>query len=171
MRIVTGIMCTALAVNAVPMVQRIDDVAGAGIIMGDINSDGRIDSFDLVLLRQLSNSPETAYTSAGDVNGNGKIDKEDLQILSDYILGKDVEFAEPYVPPIVQPETSRYYASDAVYQNAFTETTNTGFEGESYVNFDNEIGSFVEWTIEAPADGNYNIDFRYANGTDIYRAV
>ncbi len=53
MRIASGIMCAALAVSAVPMVQQIGDVSGAGIIMGDVNSDGRIDSYDLVLLRQL----------------------------------------------------------------------------------------------------------------------
>lgn len=133
--------------------------------MGDVNSDGIIDCFDLVSLRQLSGSPE--YNTAGDVNSNGKIDKEDLQLLSDYILGKYVQFTEP----ALQPENIRYYASDAVYQNALTETTNSGFEGESYVNFDNETGSFIEWTVEAPADGNYNIDFRYANGTDINRPV
>ncbi len=160
MRVAAGIMCAALAVNAVPMVHQISDVSGADIIMGDVNSDGRIDSYDLVALRKLSTSSETVYTSAhaaGDVNGNGSIDKEDLQILSDYILGKNVEFAATYEPPTEPPteppaETMRYYAADAVYQNAWTETSNEGFEGESYVNFNNEIGSFIEWTIEAPSD-------------------
>ncbi|MDE5765354.1 MAG: carbohydrate-binding protein [Ruminococcus sp.] len=174
-RALAGIMCAAVAVNAVPLAGQNNNVSGADIITGDVNSDGRIDSYDLVALRKISGNPETADVSArtaGDVNGNGNIDKEDLQILSDYLLGKNVEFAPPYVPPTDPPaETKKYYASDAEYQNAWTETSNAGFEGESYVNFNNEIGSFIEWKIEVPADGNYNIDFRYANGTDVNRPI
>lgn len=69
------------------------------------------------------------------------------------------------------PVKERYYAVEADYYKGVKENTNAGFAGEAYVNYDNLIGSYVEWTVEAPADGNYEVDFRYANGTDANRQV
>ncbi len=166
------ILCAAIAVGAIPLAPSAELASGAGIIMGDVNMDGVVDTFDLVTLRQLAVSTDVSYTDAkiaGDVNGSGSIDGDDLVLLSDYLLGKKVTFTQ-YVPPVV-PTVERYYAADAVLYDSFTETVNAGFEGESYVNFNNAIGSFVEWTIEVPEDGNYELDFRYANGTDVNRPV
>ena len=69
------------------------------------------------------------------------------------------------------PVKERYYAVEADYYKGIRENTNAGFAGEAYVNYDNLIGSYVEWTVDAPADGNYEVDFRYANGTDANRQV
>lgn len=167
-----GILCAAIAVGSIPFAQSAERASGADVIMGDVNGDGVVDSFDLVALRQTAVSADTAVTDAkiaGDVNGSGSIDGDDLVLLSDYLLGKKVTFTQ-YIPPVV-PTVERYYAADAELYDSFTETSNAGFEGESYVNFDNKIGSFVEWTVEVPADGNYELDFRYANGTDVNRPV
>lgn len=167
-----GILCAAIAVGSIPFAQSAERASGAEIIMGDVNGDGVVDTFDLVTLRQLAASADTSVADAkiaGDVNGSGLIDGEDLVLLSDYLLGKKVTFTQ-YIPPVV-PTVERYYAADAELYDSFTETSNAGFEGESYVNFDNKIGSFVEWTVEVPADGNYELDFRYANGTDVNRPV
>ncbi|MDE5619380.1 MAG: hypothetical protein K2I80_02495 [Ruminococcus sp.] len=59
-------------------------------ISGDINGDGRTDSFDLVLARQklkkgFDNSVELA---AADVNNDGRFNKNDILLLQDFILGK-----------------------------------------------------------------------------------
>ena len=167
-----GILCAAIAVGSIPFAQSAERASGAEIIMGDVNGDGVVDTFDLVTLRQLAASADTSVADtkiAGDVNGSGLIDGEDLVLLSDYLLGKKVAFTQ-YIPPVV-PTVERYYAADAELYDSFTETSNAGFEGESYVNFDNKIGSFVEWTVEVPADGNYELNFRYANGTDVNRLV
>lgn len=167
-----GILCAAIAVGSIPFAQSAERASGADVIMGDVNGDGVVDSFDLVALRQTAVSADTAVTDAkiaGDVNGSGSIDGDDLVLLSDYLLGKKVAFTQ-YIPPVV-PTVERYYAADAELYDSFTETSNAGFEGESYVNFNNAIGSFVEWTVEVPADGNYELDFRYANGTDVNRPV
>ncbi|MCM1269015.1 MAG: carbohydrate-binding protein [Ruminococcus flavefaciens] len=69
------------------------------------------------------------------------------------------------------PVKERYYAVEADYYKGIRENTNAGFAGEAYVNYDNLIGSYVEWTVDAPADGNYEVNFRYANGTDANRQV
>lgn len=173
-----GILCAALAINSTVLVPPAENANGADIIMGDITGDGIIDTYDLVLLRQISSKTDTASTQqkiAGDLDGNGSIDAVDLKLLSDHLLGMDVKFAAPIIPtepPTDPPVTaSKYYASDAVIYKGVTETVNEGFESEAYANFNNEIGSFVEWTVNAPSDGNYTVDFRYANGTDVNRPI
>lgn len=173
-----GILCAALAINSTVLVPPAENANGADIIMGDITGDGIIDTYDLVLLRQISSKTDTALTQqkiAGDLDGNGSIDAVDLKLLSDHLLGMDVKFAAPIIPtepPTDPPVTaSKYYASDAVIYKGVTETVNEGFESEAYANFNNEIGSFVEWTVNAPSDGNYTVDFRYANGTDVNRPI
>lgn len=173
-----GILCAALAINSTVLVPPAENANGADIIMGDITGDGIIDTYDLVLLRQISSKTDTASTQqkiASDLDGNGSIDAADLKLLSDHLLGMDVKFAAPIIPtepPTDPPVTaSKYYASDAVIYKGVTETVNEGFESEAYANFNNEIGSFVEWTVNAPSDGNYTVDFRYANGTDVNRPI
>ena len=173
-----GILCAALAINSTVLVPPAENANGADIIMGDITGDGIIDTYDLVLLRQISSKTDTALTQqkiAGDLDGNGSIDAVDLKLLSDHLLGMDVKFAAPIIPtepPTDPPVTApKYYASDAVIYKGVTETVNEGFESEAYANFNNEIGSFVEWTVNAPSDGNYTVDFRYANGTDVNRPI
>ncbi len=89
------ILCAAIAVGAIPLAPSAELASGAGIIMGDVNMDGVVDTFDLVTLRQLAVSTDVSYTDAkiaGDVNGSGSIDGDDLVLLSDYLLGKKVTF-------------------------------------------------------------------------------
>ncbi len=141
------------------------------ILMGDVNSDGIVDSFDLAVLRgYISGSPavslEVFQAISADVNGDGAVDEADLKLMQDFILGKDVQFS---APPVITPTNVRYYAIEATYYNGVEETTNEGFDGKGYVNYNNEIGSYIEWTVEVPEDGNYQVDFRYANGTDADR--
>jgi len=59
-------------------------------ISGDINGDGTIDAFDLVIARQklrkeFLNSVEFA---SADVNHDGKFDKTDIILIQDFILHK-----------------------------------------------------------------------------------
>ncbi len=180
-----GVLCAALALGSIPLIPSAGNTSGAEIVMGDVNGDGRIDSYDVALIRQISGNIgdfTDAQKIAADVDGSGSIGAMDLKMVSDYVLGKDVTFAAPpaeltTVPATEAPteppavEAKKYYAADAELYNGVKETSNAGFEGSSYFNYDNEIGGYVEWTIEAPADGSYTIDFRYANGTDANRPV
>lgn len=83
------------------------------------------------------------------------------------------EITEPPTEETTAPvfEPTRYLASDASYYKSWLENTNSGFSAENYVNYDNTIGSYIEWTVDVPADGNYNIDFRYANGSNVNREL
>lgn len=63
------------------------------------------------------------------------------------------------------PVAERYYAIEANTYDGFEESTNGGFAGKAYFNYNNAIGSFVDWTVNVAEEGNYAVTFRYANGT------
>lgn len=67
------------------------------------------------------------------------------------------------------PAVQRYYAIEAETYDGWEENTNAGFAGKGYFNYNNAIGSYVNWTVDVPTDGNYRITFRYANGTTTNR--
>ena len=69
------------------------------------------------------------------------------------------------------PKEMVYYASDGEIYQGVTETTNGGFLGQSYVNYDNVLGSALTITVNAPEDGNYLMTVRFANGTDAARPL
>ena len=69
------------------------------------------------------------------------------------------------------PKEMVYYASDGEIYQGVTETTNSGFLGQSYVNYDNVLGSALTITVNAPEDGNYLMTVRFANGTDAARPL
>lgn len=162
-----------MAASALPVVQFPGIVAASNqdwdsILMGDVNSDETVDVFDLILIRAAaageSNVSLDVYQSiAADVNGDNLIDSSDAKLVQDYLLGRDVQFA---APPVIDPSADRYYAINADYYLAVYENTNSGYAGEAYVNYDNVSGGYIEWTVTVPEDGNYLLDFRYANGTD-----
>ena len=67
-------------------------IKGAGeitFILGDVNCDGTIDSFDLVATRKgiLGNFKSNVAALAADVNQDGKTTVADLVMLQEYILG------------------------------------------------------------------------------------
>lgn len=67
-------------------------IKGAGeitFILGDVNCDGTIDSFDLVATRKgiLGNFKSNVAALAADVNQDGKTTVADLVMLKEYILG------------------------------------------------------------------------------------
>ena len=65
----------------------------------------------------------------------------------------------------------RYYAYEAKYYDSWEEDTNAGFAGKCYINYNNAIGSYVDWTVDVPADGSYEVTFRYSNGSTTDRPV
>ena len=76
-----------------------------------------------------------------------------------------------YVGGGVTPPTTRYEAEDATISQGVVESNHAGFSGTGFVNYNNVVGSSVEWTADAPAAGNTVLTFRYANGTTANRTV
>ncbi|SEH79465.1 Lysophospholipase L1 [Ruminococcus flavefaciens] len=88
------------------------------IIRGDVNSDGVIDSLDLVRIRKaaLAEKPDSDALSRGDIDGDKDIDKDDIKLLSDYILGNIKEFPTVTASSSPQKEYPKSYDFPAVNQ-------------------------------------------------------
>lgn len=144
--------------------------AESDVIMGDLNGDGVVNVSDLGLMKGMvlgNGTFSQEQTIAADIVGDGAVDAKDIALLQSFLLGGDVTFS---APAVVTPTTQRYYAVEAEFDTtSWIETSNTGYEGEGYVNYNNATGTYITWTVEVPEDGNYQIDFRYANGTDANR--
>src|SRR5882757_4229794 len=65
----------------------------------------------------------------------------------------------------------RYESESAAISQGVVESNHAGFTGTGFVNFDNVVGSSVEYTVTAPTAGPYSLTFRYANGTAVNRPV
>lgn len=124
-------------------------------LKGDVNADGKFSVADVVMLQKwIMGSGELTDWKAGDLCEDGVIDIFDLCIMKKMLVSTD-----------------RYYAIDAEYYQGIYENTNEGFAGEAYVNYDNVAGGYINWTVNVPADGNYRVSFRYANGTESARTT
>ena len=61
-------------------------------IRGDLDLDGVVDSFDLILLRKaMECGTDKIISAVADINGNGIINEEDCIMLSDHLLGKKTD--------------------------------------------------------------------------------
>ncbi|WP_205418625.1 pectate lyase [Paraliobacillus sediminis] len=62
-----------------------------------------------------------------------------------------------------------YEAEYAVLDGAIIDNKHIGFTGTGFVDYNpNAPGGSIEWIVDAPVDGEYNLDFRYAHGgTDL----
>jgi Raf kinase inhibitor-like YbhB/YbcL family protein len=64
-----------------------------------------------------------------------------------------------------------YQAENAVISQGLVESNHTGFTGTGFVNYDNVVGSYVEFTVTAATAGNYPLTLRYSNGTAVDRPM
>ncbi|TDD48215.1 carbohydrate-binding protein [Kribbella antibiotica] len=69
------------------------------------------------------------------------------------------------------PEPVVYQAEDAAITSGVVESNHAGFTGSGFVNYDNAVGSAVEWTVNATTAGPATVELRYANGTTANRAM
>ncbi len=75
------------------------------------------------------------------------------------------------VPDNGQPGPAVYEAEDAAITAGAVESNHAGFTGRGFVNYDNAVGSAVEWTVNAATAGPADVVLRYANGTTATRPM
>ncbi|GAA2409121.1 hypothetical protein GCM10010404_78830 [Nonomuraea africana] len=63
-----------------------------------------------------------------------------------------------------QPPLNRHEAENATISQGVVESNHAGFSGTGFVNGDNAVGPYVEWTVNAAAAGNARLSFGFANG-------
>ena len=71
--------------------------------------------------------------------------------------------------PVIQ--TVVYQAESGSLSQAVVESNHSGFNGSGFVNFDNLVGSYGQWTVNQPSAGNATLTFRFANGTTTNRPM
>ncbi|OPZ91749.1 MAG: putative esterase YxiM precursor [Firmicutes bacterium ADurb.Bin419] len=142
------------------------------IVYGDVNGDGRFNSLDFGQFRLYLLGSSLPYPDAGDVNGDGQKNSIDYGYMRQYLLGMITSFpASQIQTPVVTSNSGIYQAEQSTIANGILETINTGYTGSGYVNYNNEVGSYVEWNINAPTSGSYKLVFRYSNGTTVNRPM
>jgi len=66
---------------------------------------------------------------------------------------------------------NQYEAEDATVSQGVVESNHAGFSGTGFVNYDNLVGSFVEFRVNAAQAGPAVVRLRFANGTAANRPV
>ncbi|MFC0108480.1 PQQ-dependent sugar dehydrogenase [Kibdelosporangium aridum] len=72
--------------------------------------------------------------------------------------------------PIANAATE-HEAEDATISQGVVESNHAGFTGRGFVNYDNLVGSYVEWTVPNTSAGPADLTFRFANGTGVNRPM
>jgi unsaturated rhamnogalacturonyl hydrolase len=72
--------------------------------------------------------------------------------------------------PVLAATTS-YQAESALIFHGVVESNHAGYSGTGFVNYSNETGSYVEWTVNVPAAVNGTLTWRFANGTTTNRPM
>jgi hypothetical protein len=101
------------------------------------------------------------YRSLGDTSGS-------LQDCSMFTRNHRAYEWSGTTPP---PVKTVYEAENATISQGAVESNWSGFTGTGFVNLDNVVGSYVEWTVNAPSAGLATLTFRYANGTTAARPM
>ena len=107
-------------------------VSASAEVTGDVNSDGRVDVFDLVLCRRgvinmFSGGQVDPHT---DIDGDGQTQINDLVLLSQFLLGEKTKL------PQVTTETTTAASSEKTTASTTTEaavTTTTAANGDTYM--------------------------------------
>jgi endoglucanase len=75
------------------------------------------------------------------------------------------------VPAVAVAAPVQYQAESATISNGLVESNHAGFTGSGFVNYDNEVGSYVEFAVTSPSAGQATLTFRFANGTTANRPM
>jgi hypothetical protein len=76
-----------------------------------------------------------------------------------------------FAPATVDAATTTYQAENATIFHGVVESNHAGFTGTGFVNYTNEVGSWVEWSVTAGTAGGASLVFRFANGTTTSRPM
>jgi alpha-galactosidase len=71
----------------------------------------------------------------------------------------------------VPAPSTDYQAEDATISQGLVESNHLGFTGTGFVNYDNVVGSYVQWSVSATAAGTATLTIRHANGTTVNRPM
>jgi hypothetical protein len=85
------------------------------------------------------------------------------------VLPAALSLAAPAAPAVAA--TARYEAETATISQGVVEANHLGFSGTGFVNYDNVVGSYVQWTVTASAPGTATLVVGFSNGTTTDRPM
>ncbi|MEV8516907.1 CBM35 domain-containing protein [Dactylosporangium sp. NPDC051484] len=65
----------------------------------------------------------------------------------------------------------RYEAENATISQGTVATNHLGYSGTGFVDYSNVTGSYVQWSVSAPAAGTATVTLRFSNGTTTNRPM
>ncbi len=68
-------------------------------------------------------------------------------------------------PVTATAATGDYESEDATLSQAKIATNHSGYSGKGFVDFENVVGSYADYSVNAAQAGTHTLTFRYANGT------
>lgn len=81
-----------------------------------------------------------------------------------YYWAAKLKWATPDELPLV--EKGKHEAESAVLSGASIKSNSECSEGK-YADFSSTVGSYIEWNVNMPSSGLYNLEFRYATNGDV----
>ncbi|SEH03301.1 Glucose/arabinose dehydrogenase, beta-propeller fold [Nonomuraea solani] len=105
----------------------------------------------VTLTAQLTAGTNTVKATATGAGGNPNWDYLDAEVQS-------ASFTD-------------YQAESATIAQGVVESNHAGFTGSGFVNYDNVVGSSVEFAVSAATAGTQSLTFRFANGTTVNRPM
>ena len=72
---------------------------------------------------------------------------------------------------VADAATTVYQGEGGTVFHGVVESNHAGYTGTGFVNYDNEVGSYVQWTVTVGAAGSTSFALRYANGTAVARPM
>lgn len=150
------------------------------LILGDINCDGEVNSFDMAMARAcfINNEfPNKTSSKAADVNQDGKNNSADMVLLQSFILGRIEEFPTETEKPVEtspepdqnadmiadfrKGEASAFFASDGW-------TNGNPFDCGWYKNNTSFADNALNLTIDKDNTGKYNYSAAEYRTVDFY---
>ncbi|MBN2441315.1 MAG: carbohydrate-binding protein [Spirochaetales bacterium] len=91
-----------------------------------------------------------------------KIRKKLFFIVVLFLFTEICLLSQVYLPP---GETVIIQAEDVTFTQAAVESDHPGYTGSGYVNFNNEPGGYIEWSVSVSSPGDADCVFIYANAS------
>ncbi len=88
-----------------------------------------------------------------------------------FVPGRTATLASQAAAADLSVAAEVYQAESATISQGVVESNHAGFTGTGFVNYDNVVGSYVQFAVTAPTAGSYTLTFRYANGTTVDRPL
>lgn len=133
-------------------------------LAGDLTDNGRIDLKDLATFSRQWLTADCGLDLYNDLNGDCQIDLPDALIMGEnWLFGASVW---QHMTIQIQENEPGFVAVNGTMDN-----NNAGFTGTGFANTANAIGAWIDWSINVPQTGTYDLRWRFANGTAVDRTA